>query len=101
MMLVSFVSLRHAKCSSEASDVAERGFCLQCEIWDLVKTVSFRGPIMAESCTMDFAKFYIAVFSIIIIVIFILSSIINKKFWEELIAYFPLTRHGPRRKRVQ
>jgi hypothetical protein len=23
----------------------------------------------------------------------------NKKFWEELIAYFPLTRHGPHRKR--
>jgi hypothetical protein len=26
-------------------------------------------------------------------------SITNKKFWEELIAYFPLTRHGPQRKR--
>jgi hypothetical protein len=23
----------------------------------------------------------------------------NKKFWEELIAYFPLIRHGPHRKR--
>jgi hypothetical protein len=24
---------------------------------------------------------------------------LNKKFWEELIAYFPLIRHGPHRKR--
>jgi hypothetical protein len=23
----------------------------------------------------------------------------NKKFWEEIIAYFPLIRHGPHRKR--
>jgi hypothetical protein len=23
----------------------------------------------------------------------------NKKFWEELITYFPLIRHGPHRKR--
>jgi hypothetical protein len=25
------------------------------------------------------------------------TSEINKKFWEELIAYFPLIRHGPQR----
>jgi hypothetical protein len=26
------------------------------------------------------------------------ACIINNKFWEELIAYFPLIRHGPHRK---
>jgi hypothetical protein len=26
---------------------------------------------------------------------------VNKKFWEELIAYFPLIRHGPQRKCIQ
>jgi hypothetical protein len=26
-----------------------------------------------------------------------LKTLINKKFWEELIAYFPLIRHGPHR----
>jgi hypothetical protein len=29
----------------------------------------------------------------------ILSLFWNKKFWEEIIAYFPLTRHGPHRNR--
>jgi hypothetical protein len=34
--------------------------------------------------------------------IFILLSLfIYKKFWEELIAYFPLIRHGPHRKRIR
>jgi hypothetical protein len=28
-----------------------------------------------------------------------LPYILNKKFWEELIAYFPLIRHAPHRKR--
>jgi hypothetical protein len=26
------------------------------------------------------------------------KTLINKKFWEELRAYFPLIRHGPQRK---
>jgi hypothetical protein len=30
---------------------------------------------------------------------FLILKTKNKKFWEELIAYFPLIRHGPHRKR--
>jgi hypothetical protein len=30
---------------------------------------------------------------------FVLSHTYNEKFWEELIAYFPLIRYGPQRKR--
>jgi hypothetical protein len=28
-----------------------------------------------------------------------MKALYNKKFWEELIAYFPLIRHGPHRER--
>jgi hypothetical protein len=33
------------------------------------------------------------------IVSMLTASFNNKKFWEELVTYFPLIRHGPHRKR--